>query len=36
MAIVKELGIKTAAWMVAVITAAAFIVGGLVNFILRM
>ncbi|MBN2106852.1 MAG: ferrous iron transport protein B [Deltaproteobacteria bacterium] len=36
MAIVKELGIKTAAWMVAVITAAAFIVGGLVNFILRI
>ena len=36
MAIVKELGIKTALWMVASITATAFIVGGLVNFILRM
>ncbi|MCX5901641.1 MAG: ferrous iron transport protein B [Proteobacteria bacterium] len=36
MAIVKELGIKTALWMVASITATACIVGGLVNFILRM
>jgi ferrous iron transport protein B len=36
MAIVKELGIKTALWMVASITATAFIVGGLVNFVLRM
>lgn len=36
MAIVKELGIKAAAWMVATITAAAFIVGGLVNFLLRL
>jgi ferrous iron transport protein B len=36
MAIVKELGVKTALWMVAAITATAFIVGGLVNFILRM
>jgi len=36
MAIVKELGIKTASWMVAVITVAAFIVGGLVNFVLKI
>ena len=36
MAIVKELGIKTALWMVASITVTAFVVGGLVNFILRM
>ena len=36
MAIVKELGIKTALWMVASITATAFIIGGLVNFVLRM
>jgi ferrous iron transport protein B len=36
MAIVKELGIKTALWMVASITATAFIVGGLVNFVLRL
>ena len=32
----KELGIKTALWMVASITVTAFVVGGLVNFILRM
>jgi len=36
MAIVKELGIKTALWMVASITATAFVIGGLVNFVLRM
>ena len=36
MAIIKELGVKTALWMVAAITATAFIIGGLVNFVLRM
>ncbi len=36
MAIVKELGIKAAVWMTAVITAAAFLAGGLVSFFLRM
>lgn len=36
MAIAKELGIKTAVWMTAAITAAAFAVGGMVGFMLRM
>lgn len=36
MAIIKELGLKTALWMVLAITASAFIIGGAVNFILRI
>ena len=36
MAIIKELGFKTAAWMVATITAVAVSFGGLINLLLRM
>jgi len=36
MAIIKELGFRTAAWMVSAITVSAFIIGGVVNFLLRM
>lgn len=36
MAIIKELGIKIAVWMLLALAASAFIVGGMVNFILRL